>query len=234
VALSDYPWQAWTVKVPYDGFVLSLAHQRETGEGVLWTRPLGNGRIIVSGFGSPLTNRALGLADNGRLLANIVGATVGPKGAVLFDDVHQGLGATYDPAKFYEDRRLYVTIGILAALWLSWVLGSTRLRMPVTRAPVPREAELVRATGGFLARVLRPDAAARRIFEHFFRRVGERAPRSRGAGPPWEFLERHPRISREDIGQLKGWYADACALRRVPLTRLHNLIVRVDRQLYSV
>ena len=100
VALSDYPAQPWTVRVPYEGFVLALAHQRETGEGVLWTRPLGKGRIIVSGLGSLFTNRALGLADNGRLLANLVGANLGPDGAVLFDDLHQGLGATYDPDTF--------------------------------------------------------------------------------------------------------------------------------------
>jgi len=94
------------------------------------------------------------------LLANIVTATVRPKGAVLFDDEHQGLAAAYDPAKFYNDPRLYGTIGVLAAVWLIWVLGGTRLRLPAMRLPAPREAELVRATGGFLARVLRP--AARR------------------------------------------------------------------------
>ncbi len=234
VALSDYPSQAWTVKVPYDGFVLSLASERETGEGVLWTRPLGNGRIIVSGLGSLFTNRALGLADNARLLANIVGTTVGPGGTVLFDDVHQGLGATYDPAKFYKDRRLYATVGILAALWLCWVLGSTRLRMPVARVPLlaPREADLVRTTGGFLARVLSSDAGARRLFEHFFRRIGERLPPNRVRGrPPWGLLESHSEIAREDIRQLRDWYADAYAARRVPLGRLHNLILKIDRQL---
>ncbi|MDE2471731.1 MAG: hypothetical protein KGL35_24155, partial [Bradyrhizobium sp.] len=46
--------------------------QRETGEGVFWTRPLGNGRIVVSGLGTLFTNRALGLADNGRLLSKIL------------------------------------------------------------------------------------------------------------------------------------------------------------------
>lgn len=230
VALSDYPSQAWTVKVPYDGFVLSLASERETGEGVLWTRPLGNGRIIVSGLGSLFTNRALGLADNARLLANIVGTTVGPGGTVLFDDVHQGLGATYDPAKFYKDRRLYATVGILAALWLCWVLGATRLRMPVGRLLLaPREADLVRTTGGFLARVLSSDAGARRLFEHFFRRVGERLGEK--GHPPWGFLESHAEIARADIRQLRDWYADAYAARRVPLGRLHNLILKIDRQL---
>jgi hypothetical protein len=230
VALSDYPWQVWAVKIPYDGFVLSLAHQRETGESVLWTRPLGNGRVVVSGLGSLFTNRALGLADNARLLANIVGATAGPRGAVVFDDMHQGLGAAYDPAKFYGDRRLYQTVGILAALWLCWVLGATKLGLPGLRAPAPREAELVQATGNFLARVLTPAAGALGLFEHFFRRVRERVPSTRArGGPPWELLEGHPGVAPVELRQLRGWYADASAGRRVPLGRLHNLIRKIDR-----
>src|SRR5207249_3237195 len=112
-----------------------------------------------------LIEASRGLADTARLLANIVGSAVRPGGAVLFDDEHQGLAAAYDPAKFYNDPRLYRTIGVLAAVWLVWVLGGTRLKLPETRVPAPREAELVRATGGFLARVLRPAAAARRMFE---------------------------------------------------------------------
>jgi hypothetical protein len=231
-ALSDYPGQAWAVKIPYDGFALSLASERETGAGVLWTRPLGNGRIIVSAFGSLFTNRALGLADNGRLLANLVGATLGPGGTVLFDDMHQGLGAAYDPAKFYADARLYQTVGIVAALWLCWVLGATKLHLPVTRAPVPREAELVKATGGFLARVLTTDAGARGLFGQFFRRIAERLPPGRAKGnPPWELLDGQPGITSTELRQLRGWYADACATRRVPLGRLHNLILKINRHL---
>jgi hypothetical protein len=220
IALTDYESQPWTVKVPYEGFVLALGHQRETGEGVFWTRPLGNGRIIVSGLGTLFTNRALGLADNARLLSNIIATNLGPQGSVLFDDVHQGLGANYDPAKFYRDPRLHATVGIVALLWLSWVLGATKLRVPMTRAPVPREAELVRATGGFLARVLTPAAAARRMFDHFLRRW------------PWEFLERQPRIAAADLTQLKLWHSQLGSAR-IPLTRLRNLIVRINRQLNS-
>ncbi|MFL6600678.1 MAG: DUF4350 domain-containing protein [Steroidobacteraceae bacterium] len=220
IALSDYEAQPWTVKVPYEGFVLALGRQRESGEGALWTRPLGNGRIVVSALGTLFTNRALGLGDNGRLLSNIIGANLGPQGAVLFDDVHQGLGANYDPGKFYRDPRFHMTIGIVAGLWLAWVLGATRLRMPVTRTPVPREAELVRATGGFLARVLSPAAAARRMFDRFLRRW------------PWELLEHQPRIASADLQQLKSWYSQLDTAR-VPLTRLHNLIVRINRQLNS-
>jgi hypothetical protein len=229
-ALSDYPPQRWDVRVPRTGFVLSLARQRAQHEGVLWVRPAGSGTLIVSGFGSLFTNRALGLADNARLLANVVGASLGPGGAVLFDDEHQGLTTAYDPAKFYRDPRLYATLSVLAAVWLVWVLGGTRLRLAQPRAPAAREAELVRATGLFLARVLRPSAAARRMFEHFFRRLRART-RHGGEAPPWDWLAHHPRLARADVQQLKDWYAQSCSGGRVPLTRLHNLILRTERRL---
>ena len=231
IALSDYPQTAWTVKVPYQGFVLALAHEADSGEGALWTRPLGNGRIIVSGFGSLFTNRAIGLGDNARLLANIVGANVGEHGAVLFDDAHQGLGATYDPDEFYTDRRLYITIGILGALWFVWVLGSTRLRLPATRNPAPREAELIRAAGSFLSRALPAHAGARQLLENFFRRVSVHAGLRPDGAAPWELLERNTRVAPADLDQLRRWYAEAHAGRRVPLRPLHNLILRLDRQM---
>jgi hypothetical protein len=231
VALSDYPHNVWEVVVPRAGFVLALAHERELGEGVLWLRPAGSGTIIVSAFSSLFSNRALGQADNARLLANIVTASLGPGGAVVFDDTHQGLTASYDPAKFYKDRRLYATLGVLVAVWLAWVLGSTRLRPATERASAPREAELVRVTGLFLARVLRPPAAARRLFEQFFLRLQRFTGQSGTAGPPWEWLENHPRLSAAEVRQLREWYADAYSERRISLRRLHNLIVRTERQL---
>jgi hypothetical protein len=227
-AISDYAPQPWTVKVPYQGFMIALARQRDTGEGALWMRPLGEGRIVVSSFGSIFTNRSLGLAGNGQLLANIIATNVKEGGAVLFDDAHQGLGAAYDPQKFYSDRRLYATVGILAALWLVWVLGSTRLRVAVGRVATPREAELVRAAGSFLARVLPNHAAAQRLFENFFRRVNERI-RRRPSETPWDLLERNPRVAAYDLDQLKQWYQDATAARRVPLGRLYNLLLRIDK-----
>jgi hypothetical protein len=235
-AWSDYPWrvlpwQTWAVKVPRDGFVFALARQRETGEGVLWTRPNGAGTVIVSGFASLFSNRALGLSDNARLLANIVAASLGPHGAVLFDDEHQGLGIAYDPAKFYRDPRLYKTLGVLLMMWLVWVLGGTRLRLPTHRASAPREAQLVRVTGGFLARVLKPAAAARRLFEHLQRRLAGRSGEAALAGGLWERLEHQPRITRSELEQLRAWYAQAYHGERVPLKRLYNLIVRVERRL---
>jgi hypothetical protein len=231
LALSDYPAQSWNVKIPYDGFALSLAHERETGEDVLWMRPLGRGQVIVSGFGSLFTNRALGLGDNGQLLANLVGMSLRPGGAVLFDDMHQGLGAAYDPARFYSDPRLYESVAILCAVWLCWVLGSTKLQLPAMRTPVPREADLVRATGGFLARVLSNDAAARGLFDHFFHRISQAHPGGAGARRTWDLLKGHVGVAPADLRQLEEWYAAAIAARKVPLERLHNLMLKIEASL---
>jgi hypothetical protein len=146
-AFSDYKPRTSTLAVPRDGFALALAHAAASGDPAFWLRTDGAGTILVSGFATLFTNRALGTADNARLLANIVAATLGPKGVVLFDDQHQGLTAAYDPVKFYRDPRLYQTLGVLAATWLLWVLGGTRLKLVPARRVAPRESELVRTTG---------------------------------------------------------------------------------------
>jgi hypothetical protein len=228
---SDYAPRRWNLKLPRDGFPLCLADLAPAGGCGLWLLADGNGTIVLSSFGSLLSNRALGEGDNARLLANLVRASVAAGGAVLFDDQHQGLSETYDPERFYRDRRLYLTLGILAALWLVWVLGGTRLTAPAAPAPPQGEADLVRSTGSFLARVLRPPAAARRMFEHFFERLRRtlREP-TLDPSPYWEWLENNPRLARADVAQLRTWYADAYSDTRVPLTRLHNLIVRIETQ----
>jgi Domain of unknown function (DUF4350) len=232
VALSDYAPLRNAVAIPRQGFMLSLAHEAGTREDAFWIRALGDGTIIVSGFGSLFSNRALGRADNARLLANVIGATVAADGSVLFDDEHQGLTDAYDPARFYRDPRLYATLAVIAAVWLTWVLGATRLQVPLRRAAAPREAELVRTTGLFLARVLRPAAAARRMFAQFLERIGSDVGRSGAdAAALWEWLENHPRLTRADVRQLRQWYGAALANHRVPLMRLHNLMIRAERQL---
>jgi hypothetical protein len=231
VALSDYPPEPRVVKVPRDGFVLALAHEDKGHQGALWVRPLGEGTIVVSGFASLFTNRALGLADNARLFANIVASAVRGGGAVIFDDEHQGLSVIYDPDKFYRDGRLYATLAIIALAWLVWVLGGTQLHAAPVRASAPRETELVRATGLYLARVLRPAAAARRLIDNFLL-ASTPAARAAGVGAePWQRLEAHPRLARADVAQLRAWHEQASAGGKVPLMALRNLIVRIERQL---
>jgi hypothetical protein len=231
VAFSDYAPFANTVALPRDGFALALAHEGATAQDAFWLRHKGAGTIIVCGFGSLFSNRALGTADNARLLANVIAATVAADGTVVFDDEHQGLTDAYDPARFYRDPRLYATLGVIAAVWLVWVLGGTQLRMPPSGPAAPREAELVRTTGLFLARVLQPAAAARRMLERFLGRLAASVDGELASQRLWDWLENHPRLTRAEVLQLRQWHAAAGADRRVPLIQLHNLIVRIERQL---
>jgi hypothetical protein len=223
--------EEWTARLPSESFMLALAHERDGGKAALWTRLEGDGRIVVCGLGSLFTDNALGLADNAQLLANIIGANLGRSGAVVFDDYHQGLSAAYDPQKFYSDPRLYLTCTILIALWFVWVLGATRLRVPSITIAAPREADLVRANGAFLARVLPTAAAARRLFEDFFRRVALRMPQSAAQLGTWEYLHASTHVSASELAQLRHWHTRALSGARVPLVRLYNLIWRISRQI---
>jgi len=63
-----------------------------------------------------------------------------------------------------------------------------------------------------------PAAAARRMFDHFLKHR------------PWDFLERQPRIAAGDLAQLKAWYSQL-GTSKVPLVRLHNLMIKINRQL---
>jgi hypothetical protein len=237
VALSDHPATRWRALLPHEGFVLALAREQQSGAEVLWSGARGRGRILVAAYASLFCDRALGEADNARLLAALVGSSVEGGGAVLFDDLHQGLGDVYDPARFYRDPRLLQTLLILLAVWLAIVLWGAPLRAAAgARAPLG-EVQLVRVTGRMLARVLPPRAAARALLAHFFQRVRRRTGQACADLPPWEMLERQPRIAPRDLARLRAWYEVAHGARRAPLARqawlvrVHNLIQHIERQM---
>jgi Domain of unknown function (DUF4350) len=234
---TDYPGGKWSLRIPYDSFVLTLA-RAANGDGVLFEQKLGAGSILLSAGGSLFTNRALGSADNAKLFANIVRNRVADGGVVLFDDLRQGLSASYDPARFYRDPRLYKTIFILFGLWLLWVLGSTRLRAPAIVQHDPSEAELVRRAGGLIARTVATHHTARRQFDHFFSGVSRAVRGATGAaaaerGELWQWLEQHAAIKPQELDQLKTWYADAHAERKVPLVSLQNLLDTLGKRIHT-
>jgi hypothetical protein len=225
----------WSLRIPYDGFVLTLA-RTATGEGALFEQRLGAGHVIVSAGGSLFTNRALGSADNARLFANVVRERVADNGTVLFDDLRQGLSASYNPARFYRDPRLYKTLIVLLGLWLAWVVGATRLRAPVLVEHDPSEADLVRHAGGLIARTVASHQAARRLFDGFFSGVARAVRGATGSLQPergelWQWLERHAAVRPQELDQLKTWYADAHAERKVPLVPLQNLLDTLGKRL---
>ncbi len=232
---TDYSAEEWSLRMPYDSFLITLA-RAGNGEGALFEQRLGKGRILLSAGGSLFTNRALGRDDNARLFGNIIAGVLAPGGTVLFDDLRQGLSANYDPARFYSDPRLLRTVFIVLALWLVWVLGSTRLRAPAEALPDPSEAELVRRAGNLIARAVSPHQTARGLFDDFFRQVARVA---RGAGMPaaaergelWHWLEHHAAVLPQELDQLKSWYADAYAERKPPLASLQNLLDKLARRI---
>jgi hypothetical protein len=232
--VTDYAGQEWSLRMPYDNFVLTLA-RNAGGEGALFEQRVGEGRILLSAGGSLFTNRALGNADNAHLFANIVSARMSRDGVVLFDDLRQGLSASYDPARFYEDPRLFKTVFIVLGLWLVWVLGSTRLRAPPILTHDPSEAELVVRAGGLIARTVSPDKTALRLFDLFFAGVARAARRAGGGaierGEQWQWLERHGAILPQELDQLKTWYADAHSSRALPLVDLQNLLDTLEKRL---
>ena len=220
--------------MPYDNFVLTLARAAD-GEGALFEQRVGAGRVLLCAGGSLFTNRALGSADNARLFANIVSARMARDGVVLFDDLRQGLSASYDPARFYRDPRLYKTVLIVLGLWLVWVLGSTRLRAPAIVTHDPSEAELVRRAGGLIARTVAPHHTALKLFEHFFAGVARAARRGGAAadrGELWHWLERHAAIlsagARSAENLVRG-----CALRSASCrwSPLQNLLDTLEKRL---
>jgi len=232
---TDYKPEEWSLRMPYDNFVLTLA-RTQNGEGALFEQRVGAGRILLFAAGSLFTNRALGNDDNAQLVANIVSTCVAPGGVVLFDDLRQGLAASYDPARFYRDPRLYKTMFIALALWLAWVLGGTRLRAPAIERHDPSEAALVRHAGELIARTVAPWQQALRLFDHFFTGVaraarGANALRGAERGELWQWLERHAAILPQELDQLKSWYADAHAMRRLPLVSLQNLLDNLERRI---
>ena len=227
-AESEYPAGQWRAYLPYGGFLLSVAHDAQTGRDAFWVRNVGTGRVLISAFGSVFANEQLGRADNARLLANIVSQSVREGGAVVFDDYHQGVSELYDADAFFDDSRLHATLWLLLAGWLIWVLGSVRLRGPRAEAPALRETAFVEATGGLLARVTQPRAAAERTLELFHNDLRRRLSLVEDGQPLWSWLERQPRVQRADLDALRAAHARLNAQRNVDLVQLQNLLVRLQ------
>jgi hypothetical protein len=230
-AESEYFASEWRALPPADDFILSLAHDAKNGRDAFWVRLYGDGQFMISSYASLFSNEQLGRNDNARLLANLVAQTLGPDGAVLFDDQHHGLSTLYDADAFFGDSRLHGTLWLLVALWLIWVLGSSRLRGVTPEAPAPRETAFVKATGGFLARALHPVQAGSRLIELFFNDIRRRLSLDEDGRPLWEWLERQPRVARSDLENLRALESRLRSGKPVDLVQLQNLLVRLQGQL---
>lgn len=230
LAVSEFPSSQWQASSDR-AVLLELASDHEAGVPALWLMPYGDGQIIVSAYGSIFTNKVLGERDNARLLANLARWSLGEKGRIIIDDAHQGLVSFYDPVKFFGDSRLHRALLWLLGLWLVFVLGPRRLR-GATRAWNPLDVtSFVRATGGFMARVLRPAAAGQRLFANFFNEIRSRLGLTPDGAPLWDWLAGHAVIPVADLNRLQELHQRLATRRRIDVAELHNLIARIRAQL---
>lgn len=230
-ALSEYPTAQWRAVSESADLILELAQNRESQEPALWLLRYGEGQVIVSAYGSILTNKLLGENDNARLLANIVEWSRAPGGKVIIDDAHQGLVAFYDAEAFFGDPRLHASLWWLGALWLIFVLGPQRLRAAGSSWNPVDITSFVRASGGFLARALRPAAAGQRLFENFFNDIRRNLGMSATGAPVWDWMSARGAVPVQDVAQLQELHGKVLRAERIDLSKLQNLLVRVRAHL---
>jgi hypothetical protein len=219
---SEYPSAKWKIATS-EGPVLELAYERQTQAPALWLLRYGDGKIIVSAFANLFTNKVIGQRDNAQLLANIVNTSTAAGGHVILDDAHQGLVAFYDPTAFFGDKRLHSTLWLLLLLWLVFVVSSQPLRSQHVRWEPLDVGAFVRATGGFMARVLTPAAAARRLFENFFADI-RRAVGMTHSEIPWEWLHSQAQLPSAQLEEMQALYSRAHAGGKLDVVRLQNLL----------
>jgi hypothetical protein len=194
----------------------------------LWLVRRGAGQIVLSTVASPFSNGEVALGDNARLLANIVSWGRESGGTVIFDDAHQGATAYYDGKAFFADPRLHRTLGWVVLLWLALVLGALPLRAAQRKWQPIDETAYIEASARYFAAVVPPNAAAQRSIENFLR--GLRAPSAADTEAAlWEPFDSDPRLSQSQRSALHRYYEQACAGKRIDLTRLHNLLAQLRR-----
>ncbi len=201
-------------------------------EPTFWETRVGEGRAWISSYPDLFGNVTLGLADNARLITNLVRAALGSQGTVIFDDMHQGLSTLYDPEAFFSDPRLHHTLWFVLGFWLLYVTGRSNRLAPLRARPLPRRAvELVQAMGGLFARRLSDNTVQLQLFSHFFNHVRALRGLPTNGKPEWEVLERSPRLDAETVSRLKGAYEAAASRRKLDPVELTNLLNRTREEL---
>jgi hypothetical protein len=202
--------------------VLRLAEEASTGVDAIWQLPRGRGQIILAASGSLLANRNIGQGDARAFVRNLLRYHLGPGGAVIFDDMHQGLSSLYDASALLRDARLWHTIWFVLGAWFVYILGSSnRLAPPKTTRSVPRQGDFVAAAGGLMARRLDRRAAGLLLIDEWLEEV--RRARGLPPGTPlWPELEATPTLARGVYQELHAFHSKLTAGQAVDMVRLHN------------
>jgi hypothetical protein len=225
---SDLPASRWLATPMDSSGVLQVAQVAEGGNGVIWIRRQGNGQVIVLGVAGLFSNRDLGSADNAKLLANVIGWSLEPGGAVIFDDSHQGAVDYYDAKAFYKDPRLHRTLWWLVLLWFVFVLGIQRFRGHPPGRQGADVTAFVGSSGDFFASALTPATAGARLLANFFNSIHRRIGTREDGSPVWDWLSSQAAVSRDDVRELQELQNRIQSGRRFKLSRLQNLLSQLQ------
>jgi Domain of unknown function (DUF4350) len=226
--VSDLPASRWRA-VPMDGSaVLQIAQVASDGEAAVWIKRQGRGQVITLAVAGLFSNRDIGSSDNAKLFSNILGWSLSPGSAVIFDDAHQGSVNYYDAKAFYADPRLHRTIGWLVLLWLVFVLGIQRLRAHAKGWRPADVTALVNTSGDFFASTLTPAATGGRMLTNFFNSIRRRLGASEDGTPMWEWLSSQATVPVSDVAELRKLQSQIQSGRRFNLIHLQNLLSRLQ------
>lgn len=211
--------------------LMLLRHARGKAP-AFWATSRGKSRIWISAYRDLFSNQMLGKQDNARLIANLIGASLGAGGKVIFDDMHQGLSDLYDPEAFYKDARLHNTLWFVLGFWLLYLLGHTNRIAPpaMGRTPV-RAVDFIHTVGGFFARRLTQRAAARALYRHFFNEIRTHCGLPLNGQPVWERLASYPRVDQNNLQTLQAAYASLESHSKQDLITLTHWMYKIRNSL---
>ncbi|MGW8246508.1 MAG: DUF4350 domain-containing protein [Acidiferrobacterales bacterium] len=213
---------------PLNRASLVLLKGKKKSDPAFWEIRYRHSRIWVSRFAFLFSNSQLAKADNARLIANLVNASLSGKGRVIFDDMHQGSTKLYDEHAFFHDSRLHNTVWFVFAFWLLYIIGHTNRIAPVPRPESnAKVADFVHAMANLFARRLNQVASARLLFSHFFDWIRLKYSLPTNGQPVWQLLERTERIDKTDVAILKRYFSDVEKNRKVNLVKLVNRMQKI-------
>lgn len=224
-ATSDYVSSVWEAyDLDYE-LTLQLATMSETGTAVIWQRRFGDGQVIVLGSGTMLSNRMIARDDNRQFVLNLLAAHLAADGSIVFDDLHQGVSALYDPEAFFADSRLHRTILFVLGFWLLYIVGSSnRLLDPQPPARALRQSDFLEATGGFIHRHTSRDATGLWMFRSWFNDLRRHMGLQPNGEPLWPELAQLTTLDKRLLARMQRQYRLLSAGHSVNLIDLHNTI----------
>jgi hypothetical protein len=163
---------------------------------------------------------------------NLVASRLGLEGRVIFDDAHQGANDLYTPSELLSDVRVLQTLGFLLLCWGVYVLADAGSWERVSRQrsrPSSGQADLVRASGGYLARRLHSHALADGLLAPLRERLARkwRLPADSALSEGFALEQLAPTRANDIMRALA-----VKAHRPINAVRLHNLILKLRREMH--